>query len=77
MSTTIRIIGVVIVLITILTMFATMYGSANEIMEDGLMVPVVPSIMKTIPVFIGEVIVLFIGLGIIALGVKLCSSSSR
>lgn len=75
MSTILKISGIVIALIGIFGMYATVMGSANETIEAGLMVPTVPNIMKTTPVFIGEAIVMFIGLGIFALGVKICRSA--
>lgn len=74
MSIVLRIIGVIIALAGVSSMYATMYGS-SETIESGLPVPTATNFMKSITAF-GGTVVMFIGFGIIAFGFKICKRSS-
>ncbi|HMK33031.1 MAG TPA: hypothetical protein VK431_05340 [Nitrosopumilaceae archaeon] len=58
-------------------MYATIFGGIDQTIQLGSMVPTVPNFMKTATVFIVEIIGLFVGLGIVALSVKICSHHSK
>ena len=77
MATWLKIIGIIIALSASLAMYATIFGAIDQTIQSGSITPTVPNFMKTGAVFIGEIIGLFGGLGIVALSVKICSHHSK
>jgi len=76
MSTTLKIIGVIIAIAGGLGYFASMYAMESDASKMSL--PeyfALPHFMKTMKTLVGEVIIMGIGLAIIIIGVKICRSS--
>ncbi|MBI3841724.1 MAG: hypothetical protein HY295_01030 [Thaumarchaeota archaeon] len=75
MSNALKIIGIIIAIIGGLAYFASMSNFQSDTAKMGLQVLALPHFMKTMKAFVGEVIVIGIGLAIIIIGVKFCRSS--